>query len=84
MHIWSAEIKELEKLYESLKGQSPDVEKELGRLIKADDENMILEDTIKERTEVQEKPSKAGERKLISITSDNIRKQLIYFRKAGT
>jgi len=42
MAIWSAEIKELEKLYESLIGQLPDLEKELKRLIKADDENMIL------------------------------------------
>jgi TolB-like protein/Tfp pilus assembly protein PilF len=42
MSIWSAEIKELEKLYGSLKGQLPDLEKELERLIKADDENMIL------------------------------------------
>src|SRR5512137_2570135 len=42
MPIWSAEIKELEKLYESLKGQLPNLEKELGHLIRADDENMIL------------------------------------------
>jgi tetratricopeptide (TPR) repeat protein len=42
MPIWSSEIKELERLYESLKGQLPDLEKELERLIKADDENMIL------------------------------------------
>jgi hypothetical protein len=42
MAIWSAEIKELEELYESFKGQLPDLEKELERLIKADDENMIL------------------------------------------
>jgi TolB-like protein len=42
MAIWSAEIKELEKLYESFKGQLPDLEKELERLIRADDENMIL------------------------------------------
>jgi non-specific serine/threonine protein kinase len=42
MAIWSAEIKELERLYESFKGQLPDLEKELGKLIKADDENMIL------------------------------------------
>jgi adenylate cyclase len=42
MAIWSSEIKELEKLYESLKGQLPDLDKELGKLIKADDENMIL------------------------------------------
>jgi TolB-like protein len=42
MAIWSSEIKELEKLYESLKGQLPDLEKELVRLVKADDENMVL------------------------------------------
>jgi TolB-like protein/Tfp pilus assembly protein PilF len=42
MSIWSAEINELEKLYESFKGQLPDLEKELERLVKADDENMIL------------------------------------------
>ena len=42
MAIWSVEIKELEKLYESLKGQLPDLEKELGHLIKTDDENVIL------------------------------------------
>jgi TolB-like protein len=42
MAIWISEIKELEKLYESLKGQLPDLEKELERLIRADDENMIL------------------------------------------
>ena len=42
MAIWSAEIKELEKLSVTLKGQVPDLEKEVIRLIKADDENMIL------------------------------------------
>ena len=42
MAIWTSEIKELERLYESFKGQLPDLEKELERLIKADDENMIL------------------------------------------
>jgi TolB-like protein len=42
MAIWSAEIKELERLHESFKGQLPDLEKELERLVKADDENMIL------------------------------------------
>ena len=42
MPIWSAEIKELEKLYESFRGQLPELEKELEKLIKADDENMIL------------------------------------------
>jgi len=42
MATWSTEIKELEKLYESLKGQLRDIENELVRLIKSDDENMIL------------------------------------------
>jgi hypothetical protein len=42
MAIWTTEIKELERLYESFKGQLPELEKELGKLIKADDENMIL------------------------------------------
>ena len=32
MAIWSAEIKELEKLHESFKGQVPDLEKELEQL----------------------------------------------------
>src|SRR4030066_2180604 len=42
MAIWSAEIKELEKLYESIKGQLPDLEKELEHLIKFDDPNVIM------------------------------------------
>ena len=42
MPVWSAELKELEKLHESIRGQLPDLEKELERLITADDENMIL------------------------------------------
>jgi len=42
MAIWSYEIKELEKLYESLKGQLPDLEKELEQLIKFDDPNVIM------------------------------------------
>ena len=42
MAVWTSEIKELEKLYESFRGQLPDLEKELERLIRADDENMIL------------------------------------------
>jgi len=42
MTIWSAEIKELTALYESLKGKLPDLEKELDKLVKADDENMVL------------------------------------------
>jgi TolB-like protein len=42
MAIWTTEIKELERLYESFKGQLLDLKKELERLVKADDENMIL------------------------------------------
>jgi len=42
MTIWSAEIKELEKLYESFKGQLPDLEKELEQLIQTEDANVIL------------------------------------------
>jgi hypothetical protein len=33
MSIWSSEIKELEKLYTSFKGQIPDLENELEHLI---------------------------------------------------
>jgi TolB-like protein/Flp pilus assembly protein TadD len=42
MPVWSAEIKELERLYESFKGQLPELEKELGQLIQFDDPNVIL------------------------------------------
>jgi TolB-like protein/tetratricopeptide (TPR) repeat protein len=42
MAIWTSEIKELEKLYEFLKGQLPDLEKELERLVRVDDANMVL------------------------------------------
>jgi TolB-like protein/Flp pilus assembly protein TadD len=42
MSIWSSEIKELEKLYESLYGQFPELKKELGHLIKTEDENVIM------------------------------------------
>jgi tetratricopeptide (TPR) repeat protein len=42
MAIWSSEIKELEKLYESLKGQFPDLEKELEQLIRTEDANVIM------------------------------------------
>jgi TolB-like protein len=42
MQIWSAEIKELETLYTSIKGHFPELEKELERLIKTDDENIVL------------------------------------------
>jgi len=42
MAVWSAEIKELQNLYESLKGQVPDLDKELDRLVKAEDDIVIL------------------------------------------
>jgi tetratricopeptide (TPR) repeat protein len=42
MPVWSSEIKEIERLYQSMKGRFPDIEKELERLIKTDDENIIL------------------------------------------
>jgi hypothetical protein len=42
MTIWSAEIKDLVKLCDSYKGQNPRVDKELERLIKTDDENIVL------------------------------------------
>ena len=42
MTIWSTEIKELERFYESFKGHHPDLEKELERLITTEDENMVL------------------------------------------
>ena len=42
MAIWTAEIKEIEKLHESFHGQLPELEKELEQLIKTDDANVIL------------------------------------------
>ncbi len=42
MQIWSAEIKELESLYSSIKGRFPELEKDLDHLIKTDDENVAL------------------------------------------
>lgn len=42
MQIWSSEIKELEALFTSFRGHYPELEKELERLIKSDDENMVL------------------------------------------
>src|SRR4030042_596129 len=42
MQIWSAEIKELESLHTSLKGQFPDLEKELEQLTETKDANVIL------------------------------------------
>ncbi len=42
MLIWSAEIKELEALYTSVRGHFTDLEKDLEHLIKTDDENVAL------------------------------------------
>jgi TolB-like protein len=42
MQIWSAEIKELESLYISIKGSFPELEKDLENLIKTDDANVVL------------------------------------------
>ena len=42
MAIWTAEVKEIERLYESMRDQFPELGKELGSLIKTDDENVAL------------------------------------------
>ena len=42
MQIWSSEIKEIEKLLESFNSQIPELEKELGQLIKSDDPNVLM------------------------------------------
>ena len=42
MQIWSAEIKELESLYTSIRGKFPELEKDLDHLIKTNDENVAL------------------------------------------
>jgi len=42
MTIWSAEIKDLKKLYYSAKGEHPRLDNELERLVKTDDENVVL------------------------------------------
>ncbi|MEN8122873.1 MAG: hypothetical protein ABFS35_21215 [Bacteroidota bacterium] len=42
MQNWSSEIQELKNYYESLSGKIPDLGKELGRLIKVDDEIGVL------------------------------------------
>jgi len=42
MAIWSVEIKELETLYESFKGQLPELEKELEQLIETKDANVVM------------------------------------------
>ena len=40
--MWSAEIKDLDKLYQTFKGQHAKLDKELDKLITTDDENMAL------------------------------------------
>jgi hypothetical protein len=42
MSLWYAEIKELEKLHEPFKGKFPELDKELGQLIRTEDPNVIL------------------------------------------
>ena len=46
MAIWSAEIKELERLNVSLIGHFPELEKEMGQLVKTEDENVAMERTL--------------------------------------
>ncbi|MBG0859017.1 MAG: hypothetical protein IQL11_05900, partial [Bacteroidales bacterium] len=42
MQIWSAEIKEIERLYEAVQDQLPELGKELAPLINAGDANVVL------------------------------------------
>jgi uncharacterized protein (TIGR02145 family) len=42
MTIWSGEILELDKLYESFKGHLPDIMKEMEQLIRTDDPNVVM------------------------------------------
>ncbi len=42
MVIWSAEIKELEKIYRLIRDKLPDVAQELERLVRTDDKNIAL------------------------------------------
>jgi len=42
MQIWSAEIKELETLFTSIKGRFTELEKELEQLIKTEDPNVVM------------------------------------------
>jgi adenylate cyclase len=42
MAIWTVEIKEIERVNESLKGHFPDLEKEVGQLIRTEDENVAM------------------------------------------
>ena len=42
MAIWTSEIKEIERLLESFKGQLPGLEKELEQLVRFDDPNVLM------------------------------------------
>jgi TolB-like protein/Tfp pilus assembly protein PilF len=42
MTIWTGEIMELEKLYNTFKGQFPDLDKELEQLIRTQDANVVM------------------------------------------
>jgi len=42
MPIWSAEIKDLETLFTSIKCKFPELEKELEQLIKTEDPNVVM------------------------------------------
>jgi hypothetical protein len=42
MTLWSAEIKELERLYTSIKGKLPGLEKEMEHLIDTRDSNVVM------------------------------------------
>jgi adenylate cyclase len=42
MIIWTAEIQELDRLYESFRDHLPDIEKELEQLIKTNDPNVVM------------------------------------------
>jgi len=42
MVIWTAELKELVKLYDSFKGRYPKLDRELDKLVKTNDENIVL------------------------------------------
>ena len=42
MTIWTNELKELDKIYESFKGHIPDIVKEMEQLIKTDDPNVVM------------------------------------------
>src|SRR4030042_1687700 len=42
MQIWTTEINELKKIYESIKGHFLDLDKELEQLIKTEDANVVM------------------------------------------